>query len=211
MRTKELSHDYRYFPEPDLEPLDLDAASLERIREGLPESPAERVERFVAEYRLPAYDAGVLTATRPLADWFEAAVAAFDDPKEVSNWVMGEVLRLANERGEPVRLVPEPRPLAPAALAELLALKAAGTISGSAAKDVLTAIVETGRSAAEVALILGLPHHHDPGDARHPGLRRGRLCWPRPACPGAGRGRRPAAVWSRAAARPSDRFSPVCC
>ena len=97
----------------------------------------------------------------PLADWFEAAVAAFDDPKEVSNWVMGEVLRLANERGEPVRLVPEPRPLAPAALAELLALKAAGTISGSAAKDVLTAIVETGRSAAEVVRERGLEQVSD--------------------------------------------------
>ncbi|HET6617837.1 MAG TPA: Asp-tRNA(Asn)/Glu-tRNA(Gln) amidotransferase subunit GatB, partial [Gemmatimonadota bacterium] len=73
MRSKEMSHDYRYFPEPDLEPLDLAPAWLAEIRDTLPEPPAARAERFVVEYGLPAYDAGVLTATRPLADWFEAA------------------------------------------------------------------------------------------------------------------------------------------
>lgn len=161
MRSKEMSHDYRYFPEPDLEPLDLEAAWLAEIREGLPEGPAARADRFVEAYGLPDYDAGVLTATRPLADWFEAAAAAFDDPKEVSNWVMGEVLRLANERGEAVALAPEPRPLAPAALAELLALKAAGTISGSVAKDVLAEMVETGTGAAEIVRERGLEQVSD--------------------------------------------------
>ncbi len=161
MRSKELSHDYRYFPEPDLEPLDLDPAWLEGIRGELPESPAARAARFEAAYSLPEYDAGVLTTTRPLADWFEAAVAAFDDPKEVSNWVMGEVLRIANERGEPVALSPEPRPISPAALAELLALKAAGTISGSAAKEVLAVIVETRRGAGEIVRERGLEQVSD--------------------------------------------------
>jgi aspartyl-tRNA(Asn)/glutamyl-tRNA(Gln) amidotransferase subunit B len=161
MRSKELSHDYRYFPEPDLDPLDLDPDRLSAIREALPESPAARVDRFVAQYGLPAYDAGVLTATRPLADWFEAAAATFDDAKEVSNWVMGEVLRLANERGEAVTLTPAPRPLAPAALAELLALKAAGTISGSVAKDVLAAMVESGKDAAEIVRERGLEQVSD--------------------------------------------------
>jgi aspartyl-tRNA(Asn)/glutamyl-tRNA(Gln) amidotransferase subunit B len=161
MRSKEQSHDYRYFPEPDLEPLDLDSAWLAAIREGLPESPAARAGRFTAQYGLPAYDAGVLTATRPLADWFEAAAAAFDDAKEVSNWVMGEVLRLANERGEAVALAPQPRPLAPAALAGLLTLKAAGTISGSVAKEVLSAMVETGRDAAEIVRERGLEQVSD--------------------------------------------------
>ena len=102
-----------------------------------------------------------MTATRPLADWFEAAAAGFDDAKEVANWVMGEVLRLANERGEAVALEPEPRPLAPAALVELLALKAGGKISGSAAKEVLAAMVETGRGAAEIVRERGLEQVSD--------------------------------------------------
>ena len=161
MRSKEQSHDYRYFPEPDLEPLDLDPARIEGLRSELPESPAARAERFASGYGIPAYDAGVLTATRPLADWFEAAAAAFDDPKEVSNWVMGEVLRLANERGETVALSPEPRPLAPAALAGLLALKAEGAISGSVAKEVLAVMVETGKGAAEIVRERGLEQVSD--------------------------------------------------
>ena len=161
MRSKEQSHDYRYFPEPDLEPLDLDPERLSAVRAGLPEAPAARAERFATQYGLPAYDAGVLTATRPLADWFEAAAEAFHDAKEVSNWVMGEVLRLANERGEAVVLAPMPRPLAPAALAGLLALKAAGTISGNAAKEVLAAMVETGRDAAEIVRERGLEQVSD--------------------------------------------------
>ena len=161
MRSKEMSHDYRYFPEPDLEPLDIDPALLASIRAELPESPAARAERFEAEYGLPAYDAGVLTATRSLADWFEAAARSFDDRKELSNWVMGEVLRLARERGMDVALEPEPEPLPPAALAELLALKADGTISGSVAKDVLARMVETGKKAAEIVAEEGLAQVSD--------------------------------------------------
>jgi aspartyl-tRNA(Asn)/glutamyl-tRNA(Gln) amidotransferase subunit B len=150
MRSKEMSHDYRYFPEPDLEALDLDRAWLRDLGAGLPEPPGARAERFASQYGLSDNDAGVLTATRPLADWFEAAAAAFDAPKEIANWVMGEVLRIANERGEPVALEPEPRPLPPARLAELLSLKAAGRISGSAAKEVLAAMVETGKAATDI-------------------------------------------------------------
>lgn len=161
MRSKEMSHDYRYFPEPDLEPLDVARTRREEIRAGLPELPAARAARFVEAYGLPAYDAGVLTATRGLADWYEAAVAAFDDPKEVSNWAMGEVLRLARERDEAVVLEPEPRPLAPERLAALLALKAEGRISGSAAKDVLAAMVETGRDPAAIVAERGLEQVSD--------------------------------------------------
>ena len=161
MRSKEVSHDYRYFPEPDLEPLDLDPAWLAEILGGLPEAPAARMVRFQSEYGLPGYDAGVLTATRPLADWFEAAARTFDDAKELSNWVMGEVLRLAKERGEPVALAPEPRPVAPERLAELLRLKAEGRISGSAAKEVLALMAETGRGAAELVRERGLEQVSD--------------------------------------------------
>lgn len=161
MRSKEESHDYRYFPEPDLEPLDVTPARLEAVRERLPEPPAERARRFVEAFGLPEYDAGVLTATRPLADWFEAVVERFDDAKEVSNWVMGEVLRIANERGEAVRLEPEPSPLGPDRLAEILRLKADGTISGNAAKEVLNAVVESGKDPAAVVEERGLEQISD--------------------------------------------------
>ena len=161
MRSKEMSHDYRYFPEPDLEPLDVDPAHLAAIRSELPESPAARAARLESEYELPSYDAGVLTATRQLADWFEAAARALGDAKEVSNWVMGEVLRLARERGVDVRLAPTPQPLAPAALVDLLALKAEGKISGSVAKDVLALMVETGKAAAEIVSERGLAQVSD--------------------------------------------------
>ncbi|HJU87233.1 MAG TPA: Asp-tRNA(Asn)/Glu-tRNA(Gln) amidotransferase subunit GatB, partial [Gemmatimonadota bacterium] len=163
MRSKEMSHDYRYFPEPDLEPLDVEPARLARVRSELPEAPAARAARLEAEYGLPAYDAGVLTGTRQLADWFEAAAREFGDAKEVSNWVMGEVLRLARERGAEVRLSPAPEPLAPAALAELLRLKADGKISGSAAKDVLALMVATGKGAADIVAERGLAQVSDEG------------------------------------------------
>jgi aspartyl-tRNA(Asn)/glutamyl-tRNA(Gln) amidotransferase subunit B len=163
MRSKEMSHDYRYFPEPDLEPLDIAPARIARVRSGLPEAPGARAARLASEYGIPAYDAGVLTATRGLADWFEAAARAFGDAKEVSNWVMGEVLRLARERGVDVKLAPAPEPLAPAALAQLLALKAQGKISGSVAKDVLALMVETGKDAAEIVAERRLAQVSDEG------------------------------------------------
>jgi aspartyl-tRNA(Asn)/glutamyl-tRNA(Gln) amidotransferase subunit B len=161
MRSKELSHDYRYFPDPDLEPLEVAARDREALLAALPELPGARSRRLVERYGIPAYDAGVLTATRALADYYEAVVADFEDAKEISNWVMGEVLRLANERGEEVALTPEPRPVAPADLAELLRLKSAGTISGSAAKEVLAVMVETGRSPAEIVRERGLEQVSD--------------------------------------------------
>ncbi len=161
MRSKEESHDYRYFPEPDLEPLDVDAAWREAIREGLPELAPARAARFVEAYGLPSYDAGVLTAERPLADYFEAVAERTGDPKEASNWVMGEVLRLANERGETVSIGPPARPVAPERLAELLQLKAAGTISHTAAKDVLADMVETGRPPKEIVEAKGLTQVSD--------------------------------------------------
>ncbi|HET9582207.1 MAG TPA: Asp-tRNA(Asn)/Glu-tRNA(Gln) amidotransferase subunit GatB [Gemmatimonadota bacterium] len=163
MRSKEMSHDYRYFPEPDLEPLAVPAARVEEIRSRLPEGPAARAARFVNEYGLPDYDAGVLTATRGMAEYFEAVVERFGDAKEVSNWVMGEVLRLANERGEEVRLEPEPSPLSPERLAALLRLKSEGAISGSAAKEVLAAVVDTGRDPAAVVEERGLAQVSDTG------------------------------------------------
>ena len=161
MRSKEESHDYRYFPEPDLQPLSVAPAWREDLRARLPELPGARAARFADRYRLPAYDAGVLTATRGLAEYFEAAAAHFPDPKEVSNWVMGDVLKLAKARGEAIALEPEPRPVSPERLAELLHLKAGGRISGSAAKDVLEIMAETGRPAADIVAERGLEQVSD--------------------------------------------------
>src|SRR3989344_2451449 len=97
MRSKEEAHDYRYFPEPDLLPLMVDEAWIEEIKVTLLELPAEKRERFVREYGIPAYDAGVLTATKELANYYESSTSLFNKPKVVSNWVMGELLRLLKE------------------------------------------------------------------------------------------------------------------
>jgi aspartyl-tRNA(Asn)/glutamyl-tRNA(Gln) amidotransferase subunit B len=146
MRSKEMSHDYRYFPEPDLEPLVVTAAQVEEIRSGLPEAPATRAARFVEEYALPDYDAGVLTATRGVAEYFEAVVEYLGDPKgfgkEAANWVMGEVLKLANEQKVEVALKgPDgPSPLHPADVAAYIAAAAAGKISRTVAKELIVEI-----------------------------------------------------------------------
>jgi aspartyl-tRNA(Asn)/glutamyl-tRNA(Gln) amidotransferase subunit B len=157
MRSKEMSHDYRYFPEPDLEPLVVTATRVAEIRRGLPEGPAARAARFVAEYGLPDYDAGVLTSTRGMAEYFEAVVGYLGDPKafakEAANWVMGEVLKLANERKVDVAVDGSggPSPLHPADVAAHIAAAADGRISRTVAKDLIVEVptgnVEyTGRS-----------------------------------------------------------------
>ena len=99
MRSKEEAHDYRYFPEPDLPPLEVDPAWIEEIRLALPELPDARRRRFVAQYALPDYDAGVLTQSPALADYFEATAAAAGNAKAASNWIMGELTRKMNELG----------------------------------------------------------------------------------------------------------------
>src|SRR6186997_745971 len=99
MRSKEEAHDYRYFPEPDLPPLVVDEARIARVRSTMPELPAARRRRFVEQYAIPEYDAGVLTESAGLADYFEAVAAAAGNAKAASNWVMGELLRTMKERG----------------------------------------------------------------------------------------------------------------
>jgi aspartyl-tRNA(Asn)/glutamyl-tRNA(Gln) amidotransferase subunit B len=132
MRSKEEAHDYRYFPEPDLPPLVVTPAWRAEVRASLPELPASRRRRFVAEYRIPDYDAGVLTLSREVADYYEATARASENPKAASNWVMTAVLRKLKEDERPLAECP----VAPPALAELLRMVEAGTISGTTAKDV---------------------------------------------------------------------------
>ena len=157
MRSKEESHDYRYFPDPDLVPVVLSPEQIEAWRAQLPELPAARARRFVSQYGLPVYDAGVLTASRDLADFFEETVRHFADAKTVSNWVMGEVLRILNETGQEITATS----LTPTNLAELLELIAQGTISNSVGKEVLQEMFQTGKSAPAIVKERGLEQISD--------------------------------------------------
>jgi aspartyl-tRNA(Asn)/glutamyl-tRNA(Gln) amidotransferase subunit B len=152
MRSKEYAHDYRYFPEPDLVPLTTGSAWIEVVRRTLPELPEARMQRFVAEYSLPEYDAGVLTSSKALADYYEYCIKYYPQPKAVSNWIMGELLRALNRDGIEV----EESRLTPENLAELLKLVDDGTISSSTAKSVFEAMYETGKSAPDIVQEKGL-------------------------------------------------------
>ena len=152
MRTKEEADDYRYFPEPDLPPLTLDPVWIEEIRRALPELPAARRQRFVAQYHLPEYDAGVLTQSMALADYFERVAAGAGNPKAASNWVMGALTGKLNE----TRATIEESPLQAEALAELIVLIDKGTVTGPIAKEVFEKMYGSGRRAAEIVEAEGL-------------------------------------------------------
>ncbi len=152
MRSKEEAHDYRYFPEPDLPPVIVDEARIARVRATMPELPAARRRRFVAQYAIPEYDAGVLTDSAGLADYFEAVATAAGNPKAASNWVRGEVLRTMKERGQDVASLP----LRAERLAGLIQVIDKGTISSSIAKDVFARMYDSGRSAEEIVAAEGL-------------------------------------------------------
>jgi aspartyl-tRNA(Asn)/glutamyl-tRNA(Gln) amidotransferase subunit B len=157
MRSKEEAHDYRYFPDPDLPPLVVTAERREAIRAALPELPWQRRARLAAQYGLPAADAQVLTASRELADYYEAAVAALPaNPKGIANWVQGEVLRDVKERKVELGAT-----IAPERLAALVAMVDAGKISNSAAKEVFAAVAPTGDDPAAVVERLGLAQVSD--------------------------------------------------
>jgi aspartyl-tRNA(Asn)/glutamyl-tRNA(Gln) amidotransferase subunit B len=157
MRSKEEAHDYRYFPEPDLPPLVTGAARVADVRATMPELPEARRARFVAQYAIPEYDAGVLTQSAPLADYFEAVVAAGSSPKAASNWVMGELLRTLKERDAAIA----DTPLTAAALAGLIALVENATLSSTTAKAVFATMYESGRSAADIVAAEGLAQNSD--------------------------------------------------
>ena len=157
MRSKEEAHDYRYFPEPDLPPAIVEAGREQRIRAAMPELPEARRRRFVERYVLPEYDAGQLTQSRGLADYFEAVVAGGAPAKAASNWIRGELARALNERNADIAF----SPVAPDRLAGLIALIEKGTISGSMAKDVFEKMFATGRSADAIAAAEGLAQIDD--------------------------------------------------
>ena len=147
MRSKEEAHDYRYFPDPDLLPLELEQAWIDGIAASLPELPDAKKARFVADHGLPEYDAGVLTAEAASAGYFEA-VAAGRDSKQAANWVINELYGRLNREGRAI----EDSPVAPAQLGQLIDLVASGEISGKTAKEVFEIVwTEGGDPAAIVA------------------------------------------------------------
>ena len=157
MRSKEEAHDYRYFPEPDLPPVVVGAERVQTIRSAMPELPDARRRRFVEQYALPEYDAGQLTQSRALADYFESAVAAGAPAKLSSNWIMGELARKLKEEDRGI----DASPLTADRLAGLIALVNNGTISGSIAKDVFEKMFASGRAADEIVAAEGLTQIDD--------------------------------------------------
>ncbi len=152
MRSKEESHDYRYFPEPDLVPLAVSDEWLDQIKKGLPELPEQKKERFERQYKIPQYDAEILTTSREVADYFEECATSYADGKKVSNWVMGEVLRELKQR----KIEIEDLKVPPTSLADLLRQIDDGTISGKMAKEIFAEMAETGRSASRIIKDKGL-------------------------------------------------------
>jgi len=159
MRDKEMAHDYRYFPEPDLRPLELDDAWIAHLRETLPELPRARAARFVATYGLPTYDAGVLTLSTGLSRFFEAVAQASGNPKAASNWIMGELLGRLNRDG----LELEQALLTPAHLAGLIQLIDRNVISGKMAKAVFEEAYATGEAPDAIVEARGLKQVTDTG------------------------------------------------
>jgi aspartyl-tRNA(Asn)/glutamyl-tRNA(Gln) amidotransferase subunit B len=152
-RSKEFAEDYRYFPEPDLPPLELDRGWIEDLRRALPELPGTRRSRLASEYGLPASDAALIAADRDLADLFEAAAAASGDNKRTANWVIGEV-------------APSGKLPTPAHLAEVVTLVGAGKITRDQGREVLTESLNGGASPAEIVAKRGLAQVSDPTAVR---------------------------------------------
>ncbi|MCX7780673.1 MAG: Asp-tRNA(Asn)/Glu-tRNA(Gln) amidotransferase subunit GatB [Negativicutes bacterium] len=159
LRSKEHAHDYRYFPEPDLIPIVTDEKRIQAIRESLPELPDARKARLMRDYGLSGYDAEVITASRAMADFFDAAVSLGSDPKATANWLMGDMSRMLNAAGLSV----EEAPVTPAKLAGLLALISKGTISGKIAKTVFEQMWETGKDAETIVTEQGMVQISDEG------------------------------------------------
>jgi aspartyl-tRNA(Asn)/glutamyl-tRNA(Gln) amidotransferase subunit B len=160
MRSKEEAHDYRYFPEPDLVPVMTSPATVESIRATIPELPDAKRNRFVKEYGLPEYDADMLTQSRGLAAYFEESAALSGQPKVISNWMMGELMRLMNADNREI----EACPIRPDRLAGMVKMIADGVISTKIAKTVFEEMYRTGKDAGTVVKEQGLVQVSDTGE-----------------------------------------------
>jgi aspartyl-tRNA(Asn)/glutamyl-tRNA(Gln) amidotransferase subunit B len=159
MRSKEQAHDYRYFPEPDLVPLQVSESWLNQVKSRLPELPADRRDRFVNEYGLREYDAQVLTLTRETGDYFEAAVKVNGDGRSTANWVTGDLMALLKASGKEI----SDSPVRAEHLGELVSLINKGELSGKLAKEVLPKMFETGDASSAIMEREGLKQISDSG------------------------------------------------
>ena len=152
MRSKEEAHDYRYFPDPDLLPLIVEEQWINEIKSRMPELPKEKKERFISEYKLPSYNAEILTSSRELSEYFEECLKVCPDPKPVSNWIMGALLGLLNASGKSIA----DSPISAIHLGQLLKLVDKGVISGKIAKTVFDEMARTSRPPMEIIEQKGL-------------------------------------------------------
>ena len=159
MRGKEEAHDYRYFPDPDLVPIEIDNGWIEKIRKTLPELPSDKVKRFVADYGIPEYDAEVLSISRALANYYEETARISGQPKAASNWIMGDLLRFLKEDDREI----EESSVTPTHIAEMIKLIDNGTISGKIAKTVMEEMYKTGKMPEDVVKEKGLVQVTDTG------------------------------------------------
>lgn len=159
MRSKEEAHDYRYFPEPDLVPVVISKNTVDDIRKTIPELPDAKRERFAKDYGIPEYDADMLTQSRAMADYFEEATKQSGQPKVVSNWMMGELMRLLNADGKEI----ENSPIRPERLAGMIKMISDGVISTKIAKTVFEEMYKTGKDAGTVVNEQGLVQVSDTG------------------------------------------------
>ncbi|MGI9380783.1 MAG: Asp-tRNA(Asn)/Glu-tRNA(Gln) amidotransferase subunit GatB [Methyloligellaceae bacterium] len=158
MRSKEEAHDYRYFPDPDLLPLEIPEALVEQLKSELPELPDQKKQRFVAEFELSEYDADVLTADKEAAEFYEEAVEGHD-PKLVANWITGELFGVLNKQGLDISA----SPVSASSIGELVGLISDKVISGRIAKDVFEIMLETGKAPADIVEERGLKQVTDTG------------------------------------------------
>ena len=152
MRTKEEAHDYRYFPDPDLVPIVVNDKWIEKIRKDLPELPDEKRKRFVKQYKIPEYDAGVLTSSRPLADYYEQCLEMFPHPKSTSNWIMSDILRVLKRDDKEIMDCP----VTPKHLTDMLKMIENRTISSKIAKTVFEEMYSSGIPPVEIVKKKGL-------------------------------------------------------
>jgi aspartyl-tRNA(Asn)/glutamyl-tRNA(Gln) amidotransferase subunit B len=162
MRSKEEAHDYRYFPEPDLPPLVVSEELIERVRAELPELPEARRPRFIEEYGLSFEDAALLADSRAMADYYEEAARASGQPKAAANWILNELVRELKNSGTEI----SSSPVSAAAIAEMVRMIEAGTISGKMAKEVLVEMYNTGKGAEEVVRARGGEQVSDEAELR---------------------------------------------
>ena len=162
MRSKEDAQDYRYFPDPDLVPVHISDEWIERVKAAQPELRTEKLARYQSEFELPAYDADILTGTKKLADIFEATTEICGKPKKVSNWLMGETMRLLKEKN----MEPEDIRFSPVHLADLIGLVDEGTINSSVAKEVFEIIFDEDIDPKQYVEEKGLKTVNDAGALR---------------------------------------------